>query len=41
MRIIFSDGQILDTSDSDAKIKFVEENRQLIVELFKYCFGSK
>ncbi|MCB0742887.1 MAG: 4Fe-4S dicluster domain-containing protein, partial [Ignavibacteriae bacterium] len=39
MRIIFSDGQILDTSDSDAKIKFVEENRQLIVELLNIALG--
>ncbi|MBK8945151.1 MAG: FAD-binding oxidoreductase [Ignavibacteriae bacterium] len=33
MRIVFPNGKILDTSNADQKLKFIEENRKLIVEL--------
>ncbi len=33
MRIVFANGKILDTSNANQKLKFIEENRELIIEL--------
>jgi D-lactate dehydrogenase len=33
MRIVFANGSVLNTADGDDKVKFIEENRELIVEL--------
>ncbi|MBK8946309.1 MAG: FAD-binding oxidoreductase [Ignavibacteriae bacterium] len=38
MRIVFANGEVLDTSDSVQKVKFIENNREFIAGLFNISF---
>ncbi|MCB9219161.1 MAG: FAD-binding oxidoreductase [Ignavibacteriales bacterium] len=38
MRIVFANGAILNTADGEEKIKFIEQNRELIVELLNIAW---
>lgn len=39
MRIVFANGKILDTSDEDQKINFIEENREFVIELLNLALS--
>ncbi|MCW8851007.1 MAG: FAD-binding oxidoreductase, partial [Melioribacteraceae bacterium] len=38
MRIVFANGSVLNTADGEDKIKFIEENRALVVELLSIAW---